>query len=40
MQMDWYWWALIGVVVVSGGYVKLRILKKLLHKKNDEIDNE
>ena len=40
MGLDWYWWVLIGAVVIVGGYVKLKIFKKLMEKKNDNIDNE
>jgi hypothetical protein len=26
--MEWYWWVLIGLVVVAGGYIKLKVLGK------------
>ena len=38
--MEWYWWVLIGAVVIVGGYVKLRIFKNLMQKRNDKNDDE
>lgn len=39
--MEWYWWALIAVVVVVGGYIKLKIFKKIMSKdKNNDGDEE
>ncbi len=40
MGLDWYWWVLIGAVVLVGGYAKLKLLKKLMQKKNDNIEND
>ncbi|MBM7614462.1 hypothetical protein [Alkaliphilus hydrothermalis] len=37
-NLAWYWWALIGVVVVAGGYVKLQLLKKMMSKKDVDMD--
>jgi len=37
-NLAWYWWALIGVGVVAGGYVKLKLLKKMMSKKDVELD--
>lgn len=34
MNLAWYWWALIAVVVIAGGYFKLKIFKKLMNKDN------
>lgn len=38
--MAWYWWVLIGVVVIAGGYLKLKLFKKLMTKenKNEDLD--
>ncbi len=38
MILTWYWWLLIGIVVLTGGYFKLKLLKKLMNKKSTEID--
>ncbi len=32
--MEWYWWVLIAVAVVVGGYFKLKIFKKIMGKKD------
>jgi hypothetical protein len=39
MKMEWYWWVLIGVVVVAGGYFKLKILGKIMEnqKKKQQV---
>jgi hypothetical protein len=42
-EMEWYWWVLIGVVVVAGGYFKLKILGKIMEnqkKKNQVFEDE
>ena len=38
--MEWYWWVLIGVGVVVIGYIKLKILKKMMNKPQEEYENE
>jgi len=37
--MEWYWWVLIVVVFVVGGYVKLKVLGKIMEnqKKKKEV---
>ena len=37
--MEWYWWLLIGVGVVVIGYIKLKILKKIMTKKDAPTDD-
>jgi hypothetical protein len=34
-ELAWYWWVLIAVVVVAGGYVKLKLLGKMMAKKEE-----
>ena len=36
--MEWYWWVVIGVVVVLGGYVKLKLFKSWMDKKAKDED--
>lgn len=36
--MEWYLWVLIGVAAVGIGYIKIKILKKVMTKKNHTID--
>jgi len=36
--MEWYWWLLIGVGVIVIGYFKLKILKKIMTKKETTLD--
>jgi hypothetical protein len=31
--MPWYWWVVLVLAVTGGGYVKIKVLKKLLRKK-------
>lgn len=39
--MAWYWWVLIGIAAVGIGYIKLKILNKLMSKKDTVVeDNE
>jgi hypothetical protein len=41
--MEWYWWVLIVAVVVVGGYVKLKVLGKIMEhqkKKNQVFEDE
>jgi len=38
--MEWYWWLLIGVGALVIGYIKLKILKKLMTKKENADDIE
>lgn len=37
-DLAWYWWVLIALVIVVGGYFKLKVLNKMFAKKNDTID--
>ncbi|MTI95070.1 MAG: hypothetical protein FH749_06215 [Firmicutes bacterium] len=38
--LEWYWWILIAIVVVAGGYVKLKLLKKMMATKNETIEED
>lgn len=38
--LQWYWWVLIAVVVVAGGYLKLKLFKKMTSKKDTPIEDE
>lgn len=38
--LQWYWWVLIGVVVVVGGYLKLKLFKKMMGKKDAPMEDE
>jgi len=38
--LAWYWWILIAAVVVVGGYVKLKLLNKIMSKKQTPIEEE
>jgi hypothetical protein len=31
--MEWYWWVLLGVVIVVGGTVKLKVLNMWMEKR-------
>lgn len=37
--MEWYWWVLIAAVVIVGGYVKLKVLGKILEKRKNAAEN-
>lgn len=39
-DLAWYWWVLIAAVVVVGGYVKLKIFKKMIAPKSAPIEDE
>jgi hypothetical protein len=32
-NMEWYWWVLLGVVIVVGGTVKLKVLNMWMEKR-------
>ncbi len=38
--MEWYWWVLIVVAVVVGGYFKLKIFKAMTGKKKSVVEEE
>lgn len=38
--LEWYWWVLIVAVVVVGGYAKLKLLNKIMSKKETPIEEE
>lgn len=38
--LQWYWWVLIAVVVVAGGYLKLKLFKTMTSKKETPIEDE
>lgn len=33
MALAWYWWVLIGFAVVVIGYLKLKVFKSILQKR-------
>ena len=39
-ELAWYWWALIAVVVVVGGYAKLTLFKKMMTKKEAPMEDD
>ncbi len=38
--MAWYWWVLIVVVLVAGGWLKLKLFKKMSRKKTEEPEED
>ena len=38
--MEWYWWVLIAVVAVVGGYFKLKIFKQITSRKSKPMEED
>jgi NADH:ubiquinone oxidoreductase subunit 3 (subunit A) len=38
MNMEWYWWVLIALVVVSGAAIKLKVLGMILERRKQRED--
>ena len=34
-MLEWYWWVLIVIAVIVGGYFKLKIAKQIFGKKEE-----
>lgn len=33
--MAWYWWVLIAVAVIAGGYIKVKVFAKMMGSKKE-----
>jgi hypothetical protein len=38
--MAWYWWVVIGAVLVVGGYVKVRVLTAMIRRSKKGADED
>lgn len=38
--MAWYWWVLIAAVLVVGGYIKVKILTRMMRRNEGNTDQE
>jgi len=38
--LQWYWWVLIAAVLVVGGYLKLKLFKKMMAKKEEPMEED
>ncbi len=37
---EWWFWVIVAVVFVVGGYIKLRVLKNLLARRNRPLPDD
>lgn len=37
---EWWFWVIVAVVFVVGGYIKLRVLKSLMARRNQPLPDD